>query len=85
MGFFLLSVKIRLGGTDRPFGHSRTISTQEQKREKEQREMMRAVVAEGGRCVLSSLPKPVVGDGQCLVKVFATSVNRADTLQRKGE
>ncbi|MBD8868111.1 NAD(P)H-quinone oxidoreductase [Nocardioides donggukensis] len=49
---------------------------------------MRAVVATepGGPEVLSvtDLPDPVPGPGEVLVRVAATAVNRADTLQRQG-
>src|SRR5688572_33177296 len=49
---------------------------------------MRAVVATtpGGPEVLSlaTLPDPVPGPGEVLVRVAATAVNRADTLQRMG-
>jgi len=49
---------------------------------------MRAVIATtpGGPEVLSltTLPDPVPGPGEVLVRVAATAVNRADTLQRMG-
>src|SRR5690606_19296355 len=49
---------------------------------------MRAIVATGtgGPEVLSlaELPDPVAGPGEVLLRVSATAVNRADTLQRQG-
>lgn len=45
---------------------------------------MRAVVAEGGRCVVTERPLPVLRDGEILIKVAYSALNRADTLQRKG-
>ena len=45
---------------------------------------MRAVIAEGGKCLIKKLPLPTVAAGEVMVKVKSTSVNRADTLQRKG-
>jgi putative PIG3 family NAD(P)H quinone oxidoreductase len=49
---------------------------------------MRAVIATtpGGPEVLTltTLPDPVAGPGEVLVRVAATAVNRADTLQRMG-
>lgn len=51
-------------------------------------DMRAVVVAEGGGGpeVLSvgTVPRPVPTDGQVLVAVKATALNRADTLQRKG-
>mmetsp|Transcript_56819 Transcript_56819/g.166298 ORF Transcript_56819/g.166298 Transcript_56819/m.166298 type:complete len:345 (+) Transcript_56819:10-1044(+) len=46
--------------------------------------MMRAVVAEDGRLSVQMLPVPLPAEGEVLVKVHATAVNRADTLQRRG-
>ena len=48
---------------------------------------MKAVVAQGGECVVQDKPTPVVKPGSCqmLIKVFATALNRADTLQRRGK
>lgn len=46
--------------------------------------MMRAVVAEGGRCAVVERPLPVLRDGEILIKVAYSALNRADTLQRKG-
>jgi tumor protein p53-inducible protein 3 len=45
---------------------------------------MRAVVVDGGRAVVSEIPMPVLSAGQALVRVAASGVNRADTLQRRG-
>ena len=49
---------------------------------------MRAVVATapGGPDVLEvrDLPDPVIADGEVLIRVAATAINRADTLQRQG-
>ncbi len=51
--------------------------------------MMRAVgIREPGGpevLYLGEVPKPVPGPGEVLVKVAATAVNRADTLQRRGK
>ena len=33
---------------------------------------------------LGTVPKPEIGDGEVLIKVFATALNRADILQRRG-
>ncbi len=46
---------------------------------------MRVVVPEAGHCVVKSLPRPSCPpDGRrVLVRVLATAVNRADTLERK--
>lgn len=47
--------------------------------------VMRAVVARDGKCVLDEArPVPAVGPTQVLVRMHATAINRADTLQRKG-
>eukprot|EP01060_Flectonema_neradi_P013572 TRINITY_DN20333_c0_g1_i1.p1 TRINITY_DN20333_c0_g1~~TRINITY_DN20333_c0_g1_i1.p1 ORF type:complete len:343 (+),score=80.98 TRINITY_DN20333_c0_g1_i1:47-1030(+) len=45
---------------------------------------MKAIMAEGGKCVAKAIPLPPVSGEEVLVKVKATAVNRADTLQRKG-
>eukprot|EP00756_Hemistasia_phaeocysticola_P061999 Hpha_TRINITY_DN5418_c0_g1::TRINITY_DN5418_c0_g1_i2::g.192417::m.192417/K10133/TP53I3; tumor protein p53-inducible protein 3 len=45
---------------------------------------MRAVVAEAGRLVTVQRPVPSPAAGEALVRVHATAVNRADTLQRRG-
>jgi NADPH:quinone reductase-like Zn-dependent oxidoreductase len=47
--------------------------------------LMRVVVPEAGHCVVKSLPRPSCPpDGRrVLVRVLATAVNRADTLERK--
>eukprot|EP01062_Namystynia_karyoxenos_P002192 TRINITY_DN10774_c0_g1_i1.p2 TRINITY_DN10774_c0_g1~~TRINITY_DN10774_c0_g1_i1.p2 ORF type:complete len:377 (+),score=134.15 TRINITY_DN10774_c0_g1_i1:125-1132(+) len=46
---------------------------------------MRAVVAEAGRLVTVQRPLPTPSAGEVLVRVHATAINRADTLQRKGQ
>ena len=49
---------------------------------------MRAVVCEGAGGVevlqLGEVPEPVAGDGDVVIEVVATAVNRADLLQRQG-
>ena len=45
---------------------------------------MRAVIADGGKCVVEDIGLPILGEGEVLVKIVATAINRADTLQRKG-
>ena len=49
---------------------------------------MRAVVCDGAGDVdvmrIGEVPDPVAGDGQVLIDVVATAVNRADVLQRQG-
>jgi NADPH:quinone reductase-like Zn-dependent oxidoreductase len=47
--------------------------------------MMRAAVAEGGACQVTSRPLPILKDGESLVRVHFSAINRADTLQRKGQ
>lgn len=58
--------------------------------------MMKAIVVRGGNSggeagvgaeglVLGEVEKPVVGAGQVLIKVVATSVNRPDVMQREGK
>ena len=50
--------------------------------------MMKAVVTEGtgGPEVmqLGETPMPEIGEGEVLIKIAATAINRADTQQRKG-
>lgn len=50
---------------------------------------MRAVVVRepGGadKLTIGEVPRPVAGPGQVVVKVHATSLNRADILQREGK
>jgi tumor protein p53-inducible protein 3 len=46
---------------------------------------MDAIVPLHGKCALERIPVPEPGLGQVLVRVMATAVNRADTLQRKGK
>ena len=46
---------------------------------------MRAVIAESGKLVVTTRPVPSPGRNEVLVKVKATAVNRADTLQRQGK
>ncbi len=46
---------------------------------------MRAVVAEAGKLVLVNRPVPVAKEGEVLVKIHYTAINRADTLQRAGK
>eukprot|EP01061_Rhynchopus_euleeides_P041372 TRINITY_DN718_c0_g1_i1.p1 TRINITY_DN718_c0_g1~~TRINITY_DN718_c0_g1_i1.p1 ORF type:complete len:358 (+),score=167.50 TRINITY_DN718_c0_g1_i1:68-1075(+) len=45
---------------------------------------MRAVIAEGGKLVVTTRPVPVPQKNEVLVKIKSTAINRADTLQRKG-
>ena len=45
---------------------------------------MQGVLAVEGRCVVQEVDTPTAGPGQLLLKVAATAINRADTLQRKG-
>ena len=45
---------------------------------------MKAVVATGGKCVLTSRPIPTATGKNVLLRVKWTAVNRADTLQGKG-
>eukprot|EP01060_Flectonema_neradi_P032401 TRINITY_DN513_c9_g1_i1.p1 TRINITY_DN513_c9_g1~~TRINITY_DN513_c9_g1_i1.p1 ORF type:complete len:329 (+),score=74.78 TRINITY_DN513_c9_g1_i1:41-1027(+) len=45
---------------------------------------MIAVVGDGGKCVIKEFDVPLLAEGEVLVKIAATAVNRADTLQRKG-
>jgi putative PIG3 family NAD(P)H quinone oxidoreductase len=45
---------------------------------------MRAVIPQDGQAVLVDLPQPEPGDGELLVKVAATALNRADLLQVGG-
>lgn len=47
--------------------------------------LSRAVVAAGGRAVIVERPPPVPRDGELLVRVAYTAINRADTLQRRGK
>jgi NADPH:quinone reductase-like Zn-dependent oxidoreductase len=53
-----------------------------------QAEPMRAVVCEGTGGVevmrIGEAPDPVAGDGEVVIEVVATAVNRADLLQRQG-
>jgi NADPH:quinone reductase-like Zn-dependent oxidoreductase len=46
---------------------------------------MPAVVAEGARCVVATRDVPTPRAGELLLRVAYTAVNRADTLQRKGQ
>lgn len=46
---------------------------------------MRAVVARDGRLVVQhEWPTPVAAEGEVLIRVMATGINRLDTVQRKG-
>ena len=45
---------------------------------------MRAAVAAGGACALTSRPVPTPQGSELLLRVHWTAINRADTLQRKG-
>jgi len=42
---------------------------------------MKAILAENDTCVVKSVDTPTVSGTQVLVKVAATAINRADTLQ----
>ena len=46
---------------------------------------MQAVVAVDGEAVLVTRSVPVPGEGEVLLKVASTAINRADTMQRKGK
>lgn len=46
---------------------------------------MRAIVAKNGACSLEMRPLPTAAQGECLVRVAYSAINRADTLQRKGQ
>eukprot|EP00943_MAST-04B_sp_MAST-4B-sp1_P002750 g2750.t1 len=45
---------------------------------------MRAVIAKAGKLIVENRPVPVVKQGEVLVKIHYTAINRADTLQRAG-
>lgn len=45
---------------------------------------MRAVVPQGGKPAIVDIPQPHPGDGELLVRVAATALNRADLLQVAG-
>ena len=45
---------------------------------------MYAIVIEDNRLVVREVPDPLAGDGEVVVDVMATAVNRADVLQRQG-
>ena len=45
---------------------------------------MRAVVAEAGKLITINRPVPIAKQGEVLVKIHYTAINRADTLQRAG-
>eukprot|EP00949_MAST-11_sp_MAST-11-sp1_P000426 g426.t1 len=47
--------------------------------------MMKAVIAKAGRLVVTQRPIPVPSPSEVLVKIHATALNRADTLQRAGK
>eukprot|EP00966_Prymnesium_polylepis_P132059 3053939-Prymnesium_polylepis.1 len=47
-------------------------------------EAMEGVVAVDSRCVAQSQPTPTAGEGEVLIRVVATAINRLDTMQRKG-
>jgi len=46
---------------------------------------MRAVEASGGVCRVGERAVPAPGDGEYLLKAHYSAINRADTLQRKGQ
>lgn len=46
--------------------------------------MRGAVVAQGQVSIGSGIPVPVPKDSEVLLRVYATALNRADILQRKG-
>ena len=46
---------------------------------------MQCIIAEEGKAVKVERPVPVPEEGQVLIKVASTAINRADTLQRKGK
>ena len=46
--------------------------------------VMKAVFAEEKKCVAKEVPLPVPADGEVLIEVYATCLNRADTIIRKG-
>lgn len=46
---------------------------------------MKAIAAQGGKCVFGDRPVPAPAQKEVLVKVHYTAINRADTLQRTGK
>ena len=46
---------------------------------------MRAVIAEAGKLIVVNRPVPVAKEGEVLVKIHYSAINRADTLQRAGK
>eukprot|EP00511_Aplanochytrium_stocchinoi_P000083 CAMPEP_0204822110 /NCGR_PEP_ID=MMETSP1346-20131115/281_1 /ASSEMBLY_ACC=CAM_ASM_000771 /TAXON_ID=215587 /ORGANISM="Aplanochytrium stocchinoi, Strain GSBS06" /LENGTH=305 /DNA_ID=CAMNT_0051948137 /DNA_START=149 /DNA_END=1066 /DNA_ORIENTATION=+ len=46
---------------------------------------MKVVKAKDGKCCLTQVPVPEVGPREVLIKVYATALNRADTLQAAGK
>jgi NADPH:quinone reductase-like Zn-dependent oxidoreductase len=46
---------------------------------------MKAIVALEGKCTAVEALKPKPAANEVLIKVYATALNRADTLQRKGK
>ena len=47
--------------------------------------VMKAVIPEAGACAVVERPVPAPAAGQVLLKIHATALNRADTLQRGGK
>lgn len=50
----------------------------------EDRTSMRAVCVESGKLDVKHIPRPEAKDGQLLIRVTATALNRADLLQKRG-
>lgn len=50
----------------------------------EDRTSMRAVCVESGKLDVKHIPRPEAKDGQLLIRVAATALNRADLLQKRG-
>ena len=45
---------------------------------------MKACLVENGKMVWKEVAEPVMGDGEVLVEIYATALNRADLLQKQG-
>ena len=45
---------------------------------------MKACLVENGKMVWKEVAEPVMGEGEVLVEIYATALNRADLLQKQG-